>query len=180
MTGWGCVPLILGCCWLAVMTPSQHLSLPCLPLTCFKNNYSVSMHADISILQLVLQLLAKFSHPFLMILLCAHISSKCQVVIAQLFQLGRGKAQSEQWRSLNKVCAWEGRETGMDREKKQDERKLTKWFTVIGGDIFVAFVFFCMHLLVFWKPVFFNKENTTHEYYFFQIRKNHNEPARVP
>lgn len=42
----------------------------------------------------------------------------------------------------------------MDREKNQDERKLTKLFTVIGGDGFVAFVFFCMHLLVFWKPVF--------------------------
>lgn len=51
--------------------------------------------------------------------------------------------------SLNKVCAWEGRETRMDREKNQDERKLTKLFTVIGGDGFVAFVFFCMHLLVF-------------------------------
>lgn len=53
------------------------------------------MHADISILQLVLQLLEKFSHPFLMIWLCAHISSKCQVVIVQLFQVGREREGTE-------------------------------------------------------------------------------------
>ena len=75
------------------------------------------MCVDTSILQSLLQLLAKFSHEFFVVL-CAHISSKCQVIIVQLFQLGKGKAQSEQWRGLNKVCAGEGKgEWGCHREK---------------------------------------------------------------
>lgn len=88
-------------------------------LTCFKNNYSVRMHADISILQLVLQLSAKFSRPFLMILLCAHIFSKCKMVIVQLFQLGIEKAQSEQWSHWIKcVHGREGRPEWTERKTK--------------------------------------------------------------
>lgn len=42
---------------LAVITPSLYLSLSWFLRTCFKNNHSTSMSADISTLQLVLQLL---------------------------------------------------------------------------------------------------------------------------
>lgn len=110
---------------LPVMTPSQHLSPPCFPLTCFKNNYSVSMHADISILQFVLQLLAKFSHPFFDDFVVRPFLLKVPGGYCPIISVG----EREGWRSLNKVCAWEGRETGMDIERKQDERKLSKLFS---------------------------------------------------
>lgn len=88
---------------------STQLSFPLFPLTCFENNYSVTMHIDIFILKLLLSSWQNSLTHFLWFC-CTHISSKCQGIIVQLFQLGKGKAQSEQWRGLNKVCSWEGRE----------------------------------------------------------------------
>ena len=71
---------------LAVITPGPHLSFPSFPMTCSENNYSIRMRVDTSILQLHLQLLAKFSHEFFVVLMCPYLfkvpSDYCPIISA--------------------------------------------------------------------------------------------------
>ena len=70
------------------------------------------MHTDISVLELILQLLTlriKILSLLCFRFSCTHILSKCQMSIIQLLDLEDRKAESECQRQLNKVCAQERR-----------------------------------------------------------------------
>lgn len=145
---------------LQTISPGLHLSLPWLPLACFKNIHSTSMHTDISVLELVLQLLTlriKILSLLCFRFSCTHILSKCQMSIIQLLDLEDRKAESECQRQLSKVCAqspvWTGGGGKRSREGgRKLKRKLTKVFTVVGCEILYGFVFFSIHLIK--KPVY--------------------------